>query len=248
MSSISEVDPKTDEAALAEAAADGDRDALELLLRRFLPSIRGLAGRHTRGRPDDREDYEQVAALAMIEAIGRYQPSRGPLAPFLTTSIVGALKRYSRDSSWKIRMPRSTHDAWVAVERMRPDLVAELGREPTSEELEKFTGLTAGQITDTTRAAVRARPVSMDSLVQGEPATMHDVVGDEDQGFVQAEGRAELRGLLRGLDERSRRLLTLRFGLDLTQSEIAERVGISQMHVSRLIHGALSSVRGRVAR
>lgn len=213
-----------------------DRD--ELILR-FLPLARHLARRYTTRVEGD--DLEQVAVIGLIKAIDRFDPGRGiAFSSFAVPTIVGELKRYFRDHGWSVRVPRELQELALRVERAAERLTSELGRSPTVEELAARCGATLEQVLEARGTATAHHALSLDRLSHEDddegPARL---VGREDSGFRLAEQSADLERLLSTLSDRSQTVLRLRFQEDLVQREIAARMGLSQMQVSRLIASAI---------
>lgn len=215
----------------------------ERLIMQHLPLVRGLARRYAdRGEPLD--DLVQVGTIGLIKAIDRFEPERGfKLASFATPTILGEIRRHFRDRSWTIRVPRGMQEARAQISHAVTELSAENGRSPTVREIAESTGLSMEDVLDALAAgsAQRPGPLAMPGSEGEEDAGA--VVGVEEQGYEQAEARATLDAGLSALPARERIILHLRFEEGLTQSQIAERVGVSQMHVSRLIRRALEALR-----
>jgi RNA polymerase sigma-B factor len=228
----------------------GDEVAREELIRRFLPLARQLARRYERG-DEQLDDLVQVASVGLVKAVERFDPSRGTaFSSFAVPTILGELKRYFRDTGWAVHVPRGMQERALEVNRAVSELSRELGRSPTTAELSSFTGLTHEDVLEAMEAAVAYESVSLEAPRTDDESDSSDGVADrigqEDGGYELAEYAATLAPELRALSERDRLVLELRFGQDMTQSEIAERIGVSQMHVSRLIRRALAQVRSRV--
>jgi RNA polymerase sigma-B factor len=224
----------------------GDQAAREALVERFLPLARQLARRYQRGG-EQLDDLVQVASLGLLKAIDRFDPERQTaFSSFAVPTILGELKRHFRDKGWAVRVPRDLQELAVRVDRVTEDLGRELGRAPTPEETAERVGVTSEQVLEAREAAAAYRAVSLDRArdedddeAEGVAATF----GVEDPGFDLAEDAATVERLMRVLSEREREVLRLRFREDLTQSEIGVRVGVSQMHVSRIIRGAVARLR-----
>jgi RNA polymerase sigma-B factor len=237
---------RRERALLLRYHRQGDTQARDALVERFLPLAKQLARRYQRGS-EPIDDLIQVASLGLVKAIDRFDPERGTaFSSFAVPTILGELKRHFRDTGWSVRVPRDLQELAVRVERRVTDLSAELGRDPTVEELGASIGASEEQILEALQAGAAHTAVSLDRPRgdEGEPGdTVADGIGDHDPGFALAEAGATLEGLMRQLPAREREVLRLRFEDDLTQSEIGERVGISQMHVSRLIRQSLAELR-----
>ena len=224
----------------------GDTAAREAVIERFLPLARQLAHRYE--RPDEPiEDLVQVASVGLVKAVDRFDPSREvAFSSFAVPTILGELKRYFRDVGWAVHVPRSIQERVLEVNRAVTELSRSLGRSPSPAELAAATEFTLEEVLEAMEAAT-----AYDSVPLEAPASADDPdatafaarLGEEDPGFELAEYSASLAPELRELPERERRVLYLRFVEDLTQSEIAEQIGVSQMHVSRIIRAALAKLR-----
>jgi RNA polymerase sigma-B factor len=223
----------------------GDVAAREALVERFLPLARQLARRYQRaGEPLD--DLVQVASLGLLKAIDRFEPGRATaFSSFAVPTILGELKRHFRDRGWSVRVPRDLQELAVRTERVTDELSRGLGRAPTPEEIARHVGVTVEQVLEAREAAGAYRAVSLDRPAgdDEEGDGMAEAVGAEDPGFGWAEDAATVQRLMVVLSDREREVLRLRFVEDLTQAEIGARVGVSQMHVSRLIRQAVASLR-----
>jgi RNA polymerase sigma-B factor len=224
---------------------DGDRAARGELAERMLPLARSLARRYA-GKGEPLEDLEQVASLGLLKAIDRFDVSRDVrFATFAVPTIAGELKRHFRDRGWMLRVPRDVQELCARVVRCRETLTRELGRSPTVTEV--ATALDAGveQVLEALRAAEAYRMMSLDEpLAEGAGAL--DSIGGHDEGYVLAEHRVLLRPGLDRLGEREREIVRLRYYEGLTQREIARAVGVSQMHVSRLIRRSIDAMRDTI--
>jgi RNA polymerase sigma-B factor len=224
----------------------GDQAAREQLAARFLPLARQLARRYQHGG-EQLDDLVQVASLGLLKAIDRFDPARETaFSSFAVPTILGELKRHFRDKGWSVRVPRDLQELAVRVDRVTDELGRELGRAPTLAEVAERTGNTPEQVLEAREAAGAYRAVSLDRPRDDEEdgeGGMAEAVGAEDPGFGVAEDAATVERLMRVLSAREREVLRLRFAEDLTQSEIGARVGVSQMHVSRLIRQAVAQLR-----
>jgi RNA polymerase sigma-B factor len=224
---------------------DADPVAREALVERFLPLARQLARRYQRaGEPLD--DLIQVASLGLLKAIERFDPARETaFSSFAVPTILGELKRHFRDKGWSVRVPRDLQELAVKVDRVGTDMGRTLGRAPTTDELAKQLGVSHEQVLEAREAAGAYRAISLDRPRGDEEdeGELVDALGTEDHGFAVAEDSATVQRLMRVLTEREREVLRLRFEEDLTQSEIGIRVGVSQMHVSRLIRQSVARLR-----
>jgi RNA polymerase sigma-B factor len=220
---------------------DGDVAARDELFERYRPLARRLASRFRR-TGDDAEDMQQVACLALVKALDRFDVGRGlRFSSYAVPTILGELKRHLRDTTWALGVPRDLHDLAMRAEATRRRLEGSLGRAPTIAEL--ADGLEAGlEVTMEACHALSTRTAtSLDrSWSDEDDVGLAVLLGAEDPELDGAEHRAELDGLLRMLPARERELLRLRFAEDMTQSEIAERIGVSQMHVSRLLRQCIA--------
>jgi RNA polymerase sigma-B factor len=231
--------------ALLERAHAGDQDARSALVGRFLPLARQLARRYQRGG-EPLDDLVQVASLGLLKAIDRFDPSRETaFSSFAVPTILGELKRHFRDRGWSVRVPRDLQELAVKLEPVSEELTRELGRPPTPAEIAKRTGTTVEQVLEAREAAGAYRAVSLDRPREEdeEGDGLGAAYGIEDPGFSVAEDSATIERLMRVLSDREREVLRLRFAEDLTQAEIGERIGVSQMHVSRIIRQAVNRLR-----
>jgi RNA polymerase sigma-B factor len=228
--------------------ADDAREGLrQLAIAEMYDLAVGLA-RNYRGRGEATEDLVQVALVGLIKAVDRFDADLGPgFTAFAVPTIAGELKRHFRDKGWMIRVPRRMQDVGAALAAGREALSQRLRRPPTVDELAAHLGTTPDEVIEAMDAAQAYRPGSLSAPITGIDADdgpeLGDVLGDPDPGFELVENRESLRDLIRQLPCRQRRILALRFYGDLTQSQIAEKVGVSQMHVSRLLSAALQQLR-----
>jgi RNA polymerase sigma-B factor len=224
----------------------GDVGAREALVERFLPLARQLARRYQHGG-EQLDDLVQVASLGLLKAIDRFDPARETaFSSFAVPTILGELKRHFRDKGWAVRVPRDLQELAVRVDRVTEDLSRQLGRAPSIAEVAGSIGTTAEQVLEAREASAAYRAVSLDRPRDEEDdgdVGLADSVGGDDPGFGVAEDSATVERLMRVLSEREREVLRLRFVEDLTQAEIGARVGVSQMHVSRLIRSAIGELR-----
>jgi RNA polymerase sigma-B factor len=221
----------------------------EELVRRYLPFAKSLALRY-RGASESFDDLLQVASLGLVNAIDRFDPSRGtPFTAFASPTILGELKRHFRDRVWTVRVPRGLHDRMAQVEKAISELTVQLQRSPSVPEIAAKMEVDPTEVLEVLEANHNRRPLSLDRPVGGEedesPAS--EWVGDEDAGFELIEDKLALEGVLPHLDDRERLVLQLRFVEDMTQSQIAEQIGHSQMHVSRILRRTLERIRDEVA-
>jgi RNA polymerase sigma-B factor len=225
---------------------DGDRAARDELAETMLPLARSLARRYA-GRGEPLDDLEQVACVGLLKAIDRFDISREVrFATFAVPTIAGELKRHFRDRGWMLRVPRDVQELSARVARARETLTRELGRVPTVAELANTLAVGVEQVLDALSAADSYRMLSLDEpLTDGSGAL--EAIGGDDSGFELAEHRVLLRRGIDALGPREREILRLRFYEGLTQREIAREVGISQMHVSRLIRRSVDTMRDSIA-
>ncbi len=230
----------------ARYRGSGDRDAHEALVQRFLPLARSLARRYERSN-EPLDDLVQVASVGLLKAIDRFDPARAvAFSSFAVPTIVGELKRHFRDKGWWLRVPRDLQELAFRVERVADELTPELGRAPTPDEIAARIGVPVEQVLDARDAAGAYRPRPLDPPRADAEDDWHtiDVFGVEERGYELAE----TGGHARTTDDRARATvsgssLRLRFAEDLTQSEIGARVGLSQMHVSRMIRQIVDRLR-----
>jgi RNA polymerase sigma-B factor len=216
-----------------------DRDAL---VARHRPLALSLVRRYA--KLEDRDDLEQVAMIALIKAIDRFDPSRGlAFSSFATPTILGELKRYFRDLGWTVRVPRDLQELAIRVDHVAGELTSDLGRVPTVNEIARHCGTSTERVLEARAIATAHRPISIDAPSNDDDEQPRSAsVATEEAGYAQAETAADLERLLASLSERERTILRLRFEEDLPQREIGERLGISQMHVSRLIRTTITQL------
>jgi RNA polymerase sigma-B factor len=235
----------------------GTRFALEVKHREFSesrsPRLRaelveahlGLArqvARRFSNRGEALDDLIQVAMMALLKALDRYDPDRGvKFSTYATSSMTGELKRHFRDHAWAIRVPRSLQELHLSTNEAVETLRQQLGRSPTVGEIADYLGEPPDEVVLAIEAGRAYRVHSLDAPAPGEDRTIE--VGDDDPEFDGADERHDLSPMLARLPRRERRILHLRFAEGLTQSEIADRVGLSQMHVSRLLSRSLAELR-----
>jgi RNA polymerase sigma-B factor len=213
---------------------------------RFLPLADSLARRY-RHTSEPIDDLTQVARIGLLKAVDRWDPDRGnTFSTFAVPTITGELQRHFRDRTWTIRPPRELQELSVRVRRTREALSTELGRDPTAADVADAIGCDAEAVVEALAAGDAYATRSLDAPLQtddGSGATGADQLPDERGEIARSEDAAALRQLGEVLDERSREILRLRFQEDLMQREIGERVGCSQMHVSRILRNALIRLR-----
>jgi RNA polymerase sigma-B factor len=230
-------------------ARDRDPAIREELVRRNMPFAKRLALRY-RGASESFDDLLQVANLGLLGAIDRFDPERGiPFTAFASPTILGELKRHFRDRVWTVRVPRGLHDRMADVDRAISELTKELQRSPSVGEIAERLELEQTDVLEVMEASHNRRPLSLDRPAGNDDADESaptEWIGEEDEAFELVEGRIALGSALPHLDERERLVLRLRFVEDMTQSQIAERIGHSQMHVSRILRRALSRLREQI--
>ncbi len=226
-----------------------DQSAREELVRRNMDFAKRLALRY-RGATESLDDLLQVANIGLLNAVDRFDPDRGiPFTAFASPTILGELKRHFRDRVWTVRVPRGLHDRMADVDKAITALTKELQRSPSVAQIAERLELEMGDVLEVLEANHNRRPLSLDRPAGGddaEEATPSEWIGDEDENFELVEGRIALDSALPFLDERERLVLRMRFVDDMTQSQIAERVGHSQMHVSRILRRALTRIREQI--
>jgi RNA polymerase sigma-B factor len=230
-----------EERLFARLAVDRSSAARDAIVVQFMPMARRLARRYR--HVEDIEDLEQIAAVGLLKAIDRFDPQRGlAFASFAFPTILGELKRYLRDRGWSVRPPRALQELAARVEHAANALLAELGRSPTMPEIAERVGCTVEQALEGTQAATARHALSLDHPRRNAEDLGSHAVAIEESGFGVAEDMMLLESLMRVLTPRERLVLTLRFHEDLTQVQIGEIVGVSQMHVSRITRNAIAKL------
>jgi RNA polymerase sigma-B factor len=216
--------------------------ARDELVQRFLPLARQLARRYQRGN-EPLDDLIQVASIGLVKAVDRFDPERGTaFSSYAVPTILGELKRYFRDSGWAVHVPRGMQERVMNVNQAIARLSRETGQSPTAAEVAKEIGETPENVLEAMEAAIAYDSVSLDTprtSDEDDGDTYADTMGMIDERFELVEYKSAIGPTMRALPERDRLVLKLRFEDDLTQLEIAERIGVSQMHVSRLIRRSL---------
>jgi RNA polymerase sigma-B factor len=235
--------------SLIEAACAGDERAREAVLEQHLPLVRALATRYA-GRGEALEDIVQVGSVGLVLALQRFDPERGvPFKSFAIPTIVGEIRRHFRDRAWALHVPRRLKELSLRLMRTVETLTADLGRSPTIAELAVAVGVPEDDVID---ALDVANAYSTRSLSEprfddeGDSESYSRALGHTEPGFEEVEDLTIVESGLSALDARSRRIVELRFFDGRTQSEIAAEIGISQMHVSRLLRQSLELMRGRL--
>jgi RNA polymerase sigma-B factor len=218
----------------------------EMLVERFLPLARQLARRYQ--RPEEPfDDLFQVACLGLVKAIDRFDLEREvAFSSYAVPTILGEIKRYFRDRTWSVRVPRDLQELALKVDRAVSELSLDLHRQPTVEEISAKVGVDEEDVLEALEASGAYKATSLESPRGSEDEagdTLGDTLGTEEHGFALAEDRATIEHLMRSITPREREVLHLRFAEDLTQAEIGERIGVSQMQVSRILRAALKSAR-----
>jgi RNA polymerase sigma-B factor len=238
----------TDRELLRRYHVDGDPSARELLVQRHLPLVRSLARRYA-GRGEALEDIEQVGAIGLIKAIDRYELEREvALTTYATPNVVGEIKRHFRDKGWAIRIPRGLQELNAKMSSTIERLTGQLGRSPSIAEIAVELDASPEQVLEAMEAGSAYSPVSLNAGTgdDGDLDPM-ETIGSEDEEFERSEQRASLEPALQALPSREREILRMRFEEGMTQTQIAEQVGVSQMHVSRLIRKSLSRMRSELS-
>lgn len=221
---------------------DRDQRAREELVTRFLPLARNLARRYA-GAREPFDDLMQVASLGLVKAMDRFDVSRGAaFSSFAVPTILGELKRYFRDLGWSVHVPRGAQERALKVEEARQELTARTGRPPSVPQLAEYLELNIEEVLDALETAAAHHSASLDAPrdeLDGESGTLADAFGDEDERFELIDASLTITSAASQLSPRERRVLALRFVQDLTQTQIAEEIGVSQMQVSRILRRAL---------
>ncbi|HSV37341.1 MAG TPA: RNA polymerase sigma factor SigF [Nocardioidaceae bacterium] len=231
-----------------DAPVDQHDDPRENLVRLHLPLVEHLARRFS-GRGEPYDDLVQVGTIGLIKAIDRFETDRGvEFSTYATPTIVGEIKRHFRDRGWAIRVPRRLQELRLGISKATSDLSQELGRSPTVSELAERIGVSDEEVLEGIESSNAYSTLSLDAPEGAEDraSSVIETLGDYDEALATVEDRESIRPLLELLDERSRRILGLRFFQGMTQSQIAAEVGISQMHVSRLLSRALETLREKL--
>jgi RNA polymerase sigma-B factor len=204
-----------------------------------MPLARSLAAQYRHAR-EPLEDLVQVANLGLVKAVDRYDPDRGiAFTSYAVPTILGELKRHFRDRTWSLHFSRGLQESIARVDRATEALRQQLGRYPSANEVARHCGMTVEDVTEARLADNASRMSSLDAPVQREDGELGDLLGHDDAGLNRVEDQLWIEQLTGSLSPREREILRLRFVEDLVQREIAERVGISQMHVSRVLRQAL---------
>jgi RNA polymerase sigma-B factor len=246
---MSATSTREDRRLLLRYHEQGDAAARAELVERFLPLARQLARRYQRTN-EPLDDLMQVASVGLVKAIDRFDPSRGTaFSTYAVPTILGELKRYFRDSGWAVHVPRGMQERVMKLDTAAQELHRKLGRSPSPKELAAQLELSEEEVLEAMEAASAYDAVSLEQQRSGDPDngsgsdTFQDKLGTEEERYELVEYGATIAPTLKALSPRERLILHLRFVEDMTQSEIAERIGVSQMHVSRLIRRSLARLR-----
>ncbi len=241
--------PLFDELVALPADHPDRRHLRERLILGLLPIAEHIAVRFS-GRGQPREDLIQVARIGLMKAVDRFDPGQGvDFVAYAVPTVMGEVRRFFRDTGWAVHVPRGMQELRARLSRGTTELTQVLGRAPTPSELADHLDMDVDTVREGLLAANSYQTSSLDRPVNdGEgSAPLADVVGELDARFELIEDRHTVVPLLNRLPERERAIVTMRFFDGLTQSQIAERVGLSQMHVSRLLTKILHDLRGRLA-
>jgi RNA polymerase sigma-B factor len=213
----------------------------------WLPLARHLAHRYS-GRGEPTDDLVQTATVGLIKAVDKFDPERGvDFAGYAIPTIIGEIKRHFRDRTWSVRVPRRLQELRLSITEANSTLTHSLGRSPTVADIAVHLGVTEEEVLEGLEGARAYNATSLSTPISADGSTeLGDTLGGEDYEFELAETRVALSPALAMLDEREQKILTLRFYGNLTQSQIADHIGISQMHVSRLLTKALTKLRSHL--
>lgn len=246
--------PGSASAALADrstesllAAVGADPEARDEVVRRLAPMAIDIS-RHYRHKGIAAADLEQAAVLAVLRALDRYDPDAGRFERFAAATVSGEMKRLLRDRAWSVRVPRGLQERALEVGRAREGLAQRLGRTPSPAEVAEEVGMDVDEVVAAIGATTAYTAASIDAPRPGSPSPsgIGDTLADEHDDLALVEQLGDLGPAVAELADRERTILRLRFVDELTQSEIAERVGISQMHVSRLLRRTLAQLRDTI--
>jgi RNA polymerase sigma-B factor len=241
---------ESDKILLRRYHEQGDLAAREQLIEQYMSLVRSLARRYSY-RGEQLDDLVQIGAIGLIKAIDRFDMSRGvELTTYATPNIIGEIKRHFRDRGWSVRVPRGLQELNVQLSKLVEQLTVQLARSPTIPELAKAAGVEEEEVLEALESgrAYSALSLSQGSSTEdGEELDPLESLGQIEHEYEVSEDRAVLAPGFKALDDRERTILHLRFFEGLTQSQIAQQVGISQMHVSRLIRRALEKIREEIA-
>jgi len=241
---------KLDQYLLRRYHLHDDLKARDQLITMYMPLVRSLARRYA-SRGEHFDDLVQVGAIGLIKAIDRFDLTRGvELTTYATPNIVGEIKRYFRDKGWSVRVPRGLQELNIRVNKVIDELTARLQRSPTIAEIAEAASSTPEEVLEALESSQAYNSISLQASPTNDPgddeATLVDYLGGDEDAYDTMEDRTMLAPGFAKLDSRERYILHLRFFEGLTQSQIASRVGISQMHVSRLIRRSLEKLRDEI--
>ena len=230
-------------------AGRGDEAARDALIERFLPLARTLAARYAR-KSEPMDDLVQVACVGLVKAVDRFDPDRGlAFSTYAVPTILGELKRHFRDATWAVHVPRSLYERAMTVERAERELANRLGRHPSVAEIADEIHMELEDVLDALEASRAYDALTLDAPTTSEDGQAESLVatlGSADDRLERVDDLASVAAAMPELTERQRRVLALRFGEDMTQSQIAEEIGVSQMQVSRILRRALGELREQV--
>jgi RNA polymerase sigma-B factor len=226
---------------------DGDLEARDRALVELMPLVRALAGRYA-GRGEPLEDLVQVGSIGLIKAVDRFDVDRGVgFASYAVPTIVGEIRRHFRDKAWAMHVPRRLKELSLRLSRVLDQLTTELGRSPTIAELAQVAGVDEEEAIDALDSMNAYSTRSLHApFEEGSDDSLSERLGIDELGYSKVEDGTLVDAGLDALDERERRIVELRFFEEMTQSQIASEIGISQMHVSRLLRKSLATMRGRI--
>jgi RNA polymerase sigma-B factor len=240
---------ENDKALLRRYHEEGDLQAREQLIEQYMSLVRSLARRYSY-RGEQLDDLVQIGSIGLIKAIDRFDLERGvELTTYATPNIIGEIKRHFRDRGWAVRVPRGLQELNVQLSKIVEQLTVQLSRSPTIPELAKASGVEEEQVLEAIESGRAYTSLSLSVGGGGDDDELDplDSLGTVEHGYEVSEDRAALAPGFKALDPRERMILQLRFFDGLTQSQIAQQVGISQMHVSRLIRRSLEKIRETIA-
>jgi RNA polymerase sigma-B factor len=222
--------------------------ARDRLIESLLPLAAHLA-RRFRDRGEPLDDLVQVATLGLIKAVDRFDPTVGTeFVGFAVPTIIGEIKRHFRDKTWAVRVPRRLQELRLAISHANAELTHSLGRPPTAAQVAEHLGVTEDDVLEGLEGARAYKATSLSTPTSDDQngSSLGDMLGADDPGYDRADARATLASALATLSDRDREIVLLRFHGNMTQQQIAERIGISQMHVSRLLTRSLTRLRERI--
>ncbi|WP_405771608.1 RNA polymerase sigma factor SigF [Streptomyces sp. NBC_00080] len=236
-----------DRLAVLEEGTPEHQYARNTLIEMNMSLVRFAAGRFRSRGPEEMEDIVQVGMIGLIKAIDRFDLSReAEFTSFAIPYIVGEIKRFFRDTTWAVHVPRRLQEARVQLARATEELRSRLGRTPTVKELSELMSLPEEEVCEARLAANGYNSSSLDAAISGSEdgeAALQDFIGDEDRALELVEDFHALAPLLAELGERDRQIIHMRFVEELTQAQIGEHLGVSQMHVSRLLSRTIARLR-----